>query len=121
MSPTTIDDCSPQSSERLAVAQTQKYLPDGYVLGENDVYCGRGSLCFNHIGNHRFRMIISANIERYSNALTKTEKTCIIYEIVDYIRATSPNGGFVKKDLESGRYFEVGDVLAVSTHITDVS
>jgi len=57
-------------------------------------------------------MIVSANLDRYSSALTKTDKTSIIYEVVDFIRSTSPDGGFVKKDIESGRYYEVGDFLA---------
>ena len=120
LSPSVVRSSSPGSG-RGVVAQTRKYLPAGYKLGDNDVYCGRGSLCFNHIGNRRFRMIVSANLGRYSSALTKTDKTSIIYEVVDYIRSTSPHGGFVKKDIESGRYYEVGDFLAVSFALHEVS
>jgi len=99
--------------DRIVVAaKSQKFLPVGYTLGDNDVYCGRGNLCYNHIGNRRFRTIILANLDRYTTAKTKTDKTTIIYEIVDHVRATSPNGGFVRQDRASGRFYEVGDFLA---------
>jgi hypothetical protein len=98
-----------------SAAKQRKLLPIDYQLGDNDVYCGRGTLCFYHNGNQRFRDIVAANLPRYINATTKTEKSFIIYDIVDTIRETSPNGGFVKKDLATGRYMEVGDFLAVST------
>ena len=106
---------SSSTCDRIVVAaKSQTFLPVGYTLGDNDVYCGRGNLCYNHIGNRRFRTIISANLDRYTTAKTKTDKTTIIYEIVDHVRATSPNGGFVRQDRASGRFYEVGDFLAVS-------
>jgi hypothetical protein len=95
-------------------SKQQKVLPIGYLLGDNDVYCGRGTLCFYHPGNQRFRKIVSNNLPRYMNATTKTAKSVIIYEIIDYIR---DGGGFVKKDSATGRYLEVGDFLAVSCFI----
>jgi hypothetical protein len=39
-------------------------------------------------------------------------KTLIICQIVNQVRKNSPNGGFVKKDPLTGRYYEVGDFLA---------
>jgi hypothetical protein len=99
------------SNDVVATVKTRKYLPAGYELGDNDVYCGRGSLCFNHVGNRRFRDIVDENLQRYNDATTKFEKSSIIYEVVDKIRN---DGGFVKKDSVNGQYYEVGDFHAVS-------
>lgn len=96
-------------------AHMTKALPVDFVLGENDVICGRGSRCFNHIGNQRFRAIVDERLEEYMKTTCKHEKTTIIIDIVKIIRKNSPNGGFVKKDTESGLYYEVGDFLAVSS------
>lgn len=85
-----------------------------FIASDEDAICGRGSNCFNHTGNRKFRQIIDSNLIQYSNALTKFEKTTMICNIVNYIRTNSPTGtGFVKKDLDSGRYFDVGDYMAV--------
>lgn len=84
-----------------------------YIPGDDDVLCGRGSSCFNHIGNKRFRWLIEENLDRYSIAETKSKKTLIICYIVNIVRSKSSNGGFVKKCDKEGRYFEVGDFHAV--------
>ena len=103
--------------KRLAkgqAAHNMRQLPFDYILSEYDVICGRGRRCFNHIGNQRFRKIVADMLPKYSDAATKLEKTIIICEVVNLIRRSSPQGGFVKKDPMTGRYFEVGDFLAVS-------
>lgn len=91
-----------------------KLLPNEFVPGEDDVYCGRGSECFNHEGNQRFRSLVSTKLDEYSNAFSKYEKSRIIDIVINTIRQRSPNGGFVKKDYTTGRYHEVGDFIAVS-------
>jgi hypothetical protein len=91
-----------------------RLLPQGFVLGNNDVLCGRGKKCFKHIGNLTFRKLIQERLQKYDAAATKTEKTFIIREVVNIVRDTSPNGGFVKRDTLTGRYYEVGDTMAVS-------
>jgi hypothetical protein len=104
------------SFSSTVVKQTSlcKQLPDGYKIGQDDVYIGRNSVGKNSVGNQRFRLKVAENAERYCRASSRIEKTAIIYEIIDYIRTNSPNGGFIKKDLETGYYYEVGDVIAVS-------
>lgn len=104
--------------QRLAkgqAAHNMRQLPEDYVLSEYDVICGRGRRCFNHIGNQRFRKIVADILPKYSDASAKLEKTIIICDVVNTVRGSSPNGGFVKKDPATGRYFEVGDFLAVRT------
>jgi hypothetical protein len=113
-----VKDMSHSDQGKASFVVPKRFLRDGYVLNENDVYCGRGYLCFNHVGNHRFRDLVSANIQRYNNSLTKFQKSLIIQEVVDYVRSMSEEGGFVKKDIVTGRYFEVGDYHAVrSIHL----
>ena len=89
-------------------------LPENYVLNEHDVLCGRGSSCYNHVGNQRFRLLVAARLWEYSRAASKLEKSAIISSIVAQVRQNSGSGGFVRKDPLSGTLFEVGDFLAVS-------
>ena len=92
--------------------QNMQALPENFVPGENDVICGRGRKAFNHIGNERFRQLVEKRLEEYSNAVAKLEKSYILSDIVCEVRQRSPDGGFVKKDTNSGRWYEVGDFLA---------
>jgi hypothetical protein len=89
-------------------------LPVDYQLDENDVLCGRGNDCFNHIGNVRFREIISLTFPQYIAAQNKFEKSQILNQVVHYIRSTSNGAGFVSKDLDTNRYYRVNDKHAVS-------
>lgn len=104
----------------IKLAVSKELLPSSYVLNDYDVVCGRGRTCFKHVGNVRFREIVSKHLQRYMKVNTKTDKTIVICTIVDFIRETSPTpgGGFVKLDKSTGRYYEVGDFLAVSATIT---
>lgn len=93
-------------------AHIQTMLPADYVLGDDDVICGRGSRCFNHVGNQRFRDTVDQFLSKYTGTQCKHEKTSIICEVVKLIRQRSPNGGFVKFDKTANVYYEVGDFLA---------
>jgi hypothetical protein len=106
-----------------SIIDMRKILPESYRLHDFDVVCGRGRTCFNHVGNVRFREVVSSHLQRYMEATTKPDKTSIICNIVDYIRQTSPTagGGFVKLDKITSRYYEVGDFLAVSTILLTLS
>jgi hypothetical protein len=94
-------------------SQTSTILPENFILTDNDVLCGRGSKCFNHPGNQKFRKIVDNHLHKYTNTMCKYDKSAIICEVVNEVRTNSPNGGFVKYDSEANRYFEVGDFLAV--------
>ena len=89
-------------------------LPIGFIPSHNDILCGRGAECLNHEGNKRFRQLIDDNLELYIHTKTKSEKSIIIREIVKRIRNQSLPSGFVRKDLLTGQYFEVGEFSAVS-------
>jgi hypothetical protein len=74
------------------------------------VICARGSIARNHQGNRRYRAIVIQSLDRYSQATSKIEKSIIVSEIVEKVRGSSPNGGFVKN--VDGFWYEVGDHLA---------
>ena len=89
-----------------------KSLALKFTPGPLDVICAPGKDARNHAGNIKFRNRIQANVEKYSKASSKLEKSTIVSSIVDKIRQDSPNGGFVKKDIETGNWYEVGDQMA---------
>lgn len=91
---------------------SSKLLPHDFVPGTYDVYCGRGTQCFHHIGNQIFRHLIADMLDEYSHASSKYEKSRIIDAVVNTIRQQTPYGGFIKKDYSTGRYQEVGDFIA---------
>jgi hypothetical protein len=86
-------------------------LPSNFEPGPDDVICGRGKKCYNHIGNERFRQRVMTHLEEYSLAKSKLDKSGVLSKVVDEVRQQSPNGGFVKQD-EHGAWHEVGDFLA---------
>ena len=92
--------------ERMTPLPTM-WKPDNW-----SVICGRGRDAFDHVGNRRFRILVDINLEKYSKARTKLEKSMIVVGILDVIRDGSEVGGFVKHDPKAGRYFEVGDEVA---------
>jgi hypothetical protein len=61
-------------------------------------------------GNRRFRLTIDINLAKYREADTKFAISIIVWDVVDSIRSSSPDGGFVK--FSNGRWYEVGDHLA---------
>lgn len=78
--------------------------------GPHDVICARGKEAKNHEGNRRYTKMIESSLDRYAKLASKYEKTLVVSEIVEAVRRSSPDGGFVKK--ENGRWYEVGDHLA---------
>lgn len=85
-------------------------LAPDFMPGPRDVICARGKPALMHSGNRRYRVMIDMNLDKYSRATTKVEKSLIVSTVVDAVREASPNGGFVKK--LDGQWYEVGDHLA---------
>jgi len=90
----------------------EKFFPKDFQPGAYDILIGRGKKCYNHIGNINFRNLVSNNLDEYSSAKTKQEKSNILADLVKLIRKISPNGGFLKQDSATGLWYEVGDFLA---------
>lgn len=91
-------------------ASGMRRLPGFLGPGEYDVICARGKRALGHPGNRRFRAMIEDNLEKYSKANSKLEKSLIVSEIVDAVRESSPYGGFIRE--EGGVWYEVGDHIA---------
>ena len=85
-------------------------LPPDFEPSEYTVLVGRTRECQAHIGNKRLRAIVNNHLQQYNSAPDKLEKTAIVTEVYNAIRAATPIGHFVK--LEKGRYFEVGERTA---------
>jgi len=104
----------PSSNSNLMATQQAAGMrplgPEFLGPGENDVICARGKRALNHSGNRKFRGMIEANLHKYSLATTKLEKSLIVSSIVQNVRESSPDGGFVKQ--EEGIWYEVGDHIA---------
>lgn len=87
-------------------------LPLDFIPGNFDVLCGRGKKNYNSLGNQRLRRIVESYVEQYSAATSRQDKSDILSAIVNEVRSASPNGGFIKQDPVTERWFEVGDFLA---------
>jgi hypothetical protein len=74
----------------------------------SSVICGRGKQSYTHAGNHRFRMLATMFVKKYSHANRKKDKSAIVSDIVDMIRKA---GGIFCR-LEKGGWVEVGDHAA---------
>jgi len=89
------------------------FFPKGFKPGKSDVIIGRGKKCHSHFGNKRLKKIISLRLDEYSRAILQSEKSQILRAIVSQTRNNHPyNGGFVKQDPQTSRWFDVGDNLA---------
>lgn len=64
----------------------QQYRAAMDSLGPYDVICGRGSLAFNNIGNRRFRVLISMNVDEYNNSQGRHRKGLFIGSLVDTLQ-----------------------------------
>jgi hypothetical protein len=71
----------------------------------SSIICGRGKHSYTHPGNHRFRMLATMFVKKYSHANRKKDKSAIVSDIVVMIRQA---GGIFCKQ-EKGAWFEVGD------------
>lgn len=94
-----------------ASSNSMTLLPENFEPDADDVICGRGKKCYNHIGNERFRQRVLTFLDEYSLAKSKLDKSGVLSKVVDEVRQYSPIGGFVKQDT-NGRWHEVGDFLA---------
>ena len=113
---TTTTTTASTTVKRTRVSKVSKKirpLPAGFVPSDFDVVCGKGKDCFNRVGNRRFRELVAHNLDVYQAAQTKLDKSAIVISIVDAVRRSSPNGGgFVRRNNQTGLWFEIGDAMA---------
>jgi hypothetical protein len=80
-------------------------LPNDFEPNSYTVLCGRGKDHYNWIGNRRFRVLVSMNLDRYSYTRTKAEKTRIVMDVVEAIHEC---GGHFAKRKVNGEWYDVG-------------
>jgi hypothetical protein len=90
------------------------HLPLDYILGDNDVICGRKRKCIDHVGNKRFQKMVNDCADQYAKARTKQDKTAIINTVINRVHERSSKGGFLKYDPAYWCYYKIGDSGAVS-------
>jgi hypothetical protein len=78
---------------------------------KNDILMGRGGKNNQHIGNERLRSMARLESENYRLA-TKKGKSLISRELVLKVRSLDPPGRFLKKNIETGLFEDVGDEVA---------
>ena len=101
-----------QLKSNAVVLDRMTPLALNFIPGPFDVICARGRHAKDHCGNVRFRGVIQQSIGKYAQTDTKLEKSLIVSEIIESIRAASPTGGFVKYVKKDARWYEVGDQWA---------
>lgn len=85
-------------------------LPINYEPTNLDVCSGRGKRNWTHSGNVAFRDLIQHTTPTYMAAMTKNEKTAIVCNIVEEMRALGCQ--FLKQDNKTNRWFDMGDAQA---------
>lgn len=84
------------------------------VPGDLDIILGRDKEAFNHVGNHRYRVIIDNYGKLYQSQENRDAKTRMTGEIIKSIR--SAGSRFLQKNKDTGLYEEVGDVHEKVSH-----
>ena len=90
----------------------KRFLPKEFEPGFHDVLLGRGKRCYQHFGTKNFLSVVASTLGKYSSATSKAEKSRIIVSVVSKIQKRNPYGGFIKKDSETGRWYQVGEFVA---------
>lgn len=111
----TLPNAIENSFASLGSSEGQKLLPFDFAPSLDDVICQKGRQAYCHPGNTNFRLILSLNVERYGAAPSKTSKSAIVNEIVDFFRekkSLNGGGGFVRFDKGSGHWYEIRDAMA---------
>ena len=85
-------------------------LPIDYEPTKLDVCSGRGKRNWNHSGNAAFRDLIQHSTPAYMSASTKNEKTTIVCNIVEEMRALGCK--FLKEDSKTRCWYDIGDAQA---------
>mmetsp|Transcript_13588 Transcript_13588/g.16413 ORF Transcript_13588/g.16413 Transcript_13588/m.16413 type:complete len:244 (+) Transcript_13588:2-733(+) len=104
-----------ESGKRADSLEESEFVPldkDGNILvTDHDILCGRGGLTNHHRGNKRFRDVVALHRPDYVRA-SKVQKPGVARMIVQAIRNSDPPGRFLKKNEETGKWYDVGDKQA---------
>ena len=104
-------------SDRRTDAASSIILPLEFTPGIYEVIIGRGRRCTDHYGNLRFKSIVDFELEAYSAAECKRQKSAIIARVLGLIKQNS-SAGFVKKDVETGRWLSLNQAASRVTIVS---
>jgi len=90
--------------QQISIASPFKRI----VPGPFDVICARGKQAYNHEGNRYFRQIIHHTTEKYSKVESKLQRSMIVSEVVDAIRAKG--NGFLRSNSKK-EWVECTDIM----------
>lgn len=83
------------------------YYPDGYEPTAKDILCGRGKGNLRHEGNQYFMKIIRANLQRYTDAPKRIDKSLVVSLIVSSLKDEGYN--FVRQETKTRRWFQLSE------------
>jgi len=93
---------------RRTDASTCKMTPEFFEPGPYEILIGRGRRCTTHWGNQRFRSMVRSELSAYCAAADcKRSKSVIIGRVLEDIQRHSPQAGFIKKDVATGRWLSL--------------
>jgi len=68
----------------------QRILPADFTLQDRCIVIGKGKKFYHHPGNEWLRKVVKSKMSIYSQATTKSEKSSVISDMIDYVT----NAGF---------------------------
>ena len=80
--------------------------------GDNDVICGRGAGTVRHRGNIQRRKMVEAHVREFVDSNCNREKRAMAMGIIEEVRAQTPPGRFLKKNVEPGNWDGIDDQQA---------
>eukprot|EP00980_Cylindrotheca_fusiformis_P024507 scaffold11977_cov107-Cylindrotheca_fusiformis.AAC.2 len=83
------------------------YYPDGYEPTSKDILCGRGKGNLRHEGNQYFMHVIRANLQRYTDAPKRIDKSLVVSLIVSSLKDEGYN--FVRQETKTRRWFQLSE------------
>ena len=90
----SLDGADGPSSSRSLLPQPPRVLEASYQLTQDDIIMGRHKLAFNHIGNRRFRALVTDSLQKYFAFPRRDQRSRLIQEIIQLVE--SSGGQFLK-------------------------
>ena len=87
---------------------TKENSSNDFALTEYDILVGRHKLAFNHVGNRRFRAVISSFLPKYFESTSRTARARLVQDIINSIELAG--GRFVKQadpKVDNGELIEI--------------
>ena len=87
---------------------TKENSNNEFALTEYDILVGRHKLAFNHVGNRRFRAVISSFLPKYFESTSRTARARLVQDIINSIELAG--GRFVKQadpKVDNGELIEI--------------